>query len=102
MLKLEKTKIVELLKQLKLPLNPNSSLEQYFTPPKIAMDFLSFFNFDKQVVMDLATGPGVLGLYSLLKGAKKVYFVDIDTTAIKLAKRFPILELQSFTVETLQ
>jgi len=86
MLKLEKAEIVELLEQLKLPINPDSSLEQYFTPPETSCEFLSYFDYDETVVIDLASGPGILGICTLLRGARKVYFVDIDTTAIELVK----------------
>jgi putative methylase len=83
MIKLDNLKILE---KIELPVNPDASLEQYFTPPKIALDFISLINVKDKTVLDLASGPGVLGLAAFLCGAKKVFFVDVDDSAINLCK----------------
>lgn len=83
MIKLDNLQILE---NIELPVNPDASLEQYFTPPKIALDFISLINVKDKTVLDLASGPGVLGLAAFLCGAKKVFFVDVDDSAINLCK----------------
>ncbi|QQG38449.1 MAG: methyltransferase [Candidatus Woesearchaeota archaeon] len=69
---------------------PNVSLEQYTTTPEIASEILNFalLNNDikDKVIADLGCGNGILGIGSLLLGAKKVFFLDKDKDAIKLTK----------------
>ncbi len=65
-------------------------LEQYSTPSEIAADWLwnmaNLGDIASKVIVDLACGPGFLGLGALLLGAKKVYFVDKSEEAIRLSK----------------
>lgn len=65
-------------------------LEQYSTPSEIAADWLwnmiALGDIAGKVIIDLACGPGFLGLGALLLGAKKVYFVDKSPIAIKLSQ----------------
>ncbi len=69
---------------------PKFKLEQYSTPSEIAADMLWTMHMRGQiegkVIADLGCGTGILGIGALLLGAKKVYFVDIDSHAIDLAK----------------
>lgn len=74
------------------PLGSESELklEQYSTPSEIAADWLwnmaNLGDIASKVIVDLACGPGFLGLGALLLGAKKVYFVDKSEEAIRLSK----------------
>ena len=71
--------------------DPKVKLEQYATDATIAADCLwnafSDKNIKSKVIADLGAGPGIFGLGALILGAKKVYFVEIDKNAIKLAKQ---------------
>ena len=65
-------------------------LEQYSTEPEIAATLLySAFmqgDIDGKVVADLGAGPGILGIGALILGAKKVFFVEIDTVALSILR----------------
>jgi putative methylase len=67
---------------------PSLELEQYATPDSIAADWVWQMALNGEVagkiILDAACGPGILGIALLLMGAKKVYFVDKDESAIKL------------------
>jgi len=78
---------LERLKEFEIMSCPNSKLEQYFTPPNIALKFLNKLDLKNKVVADLGCGTGILGLTAILLGAKKVYFIDIDENTINIAKR---------------
>ena len=64
----------------------SSSLEQYVLSSELAADILwtAFLQGDieDKIVADLGCGPGILGIGALLLGAKKVFFVDIDSPAL--------------------
>lgn len=64
--------------------------EQYFTGSEIASDFLWNVEmkdgFEGKTIADFGCGPGIFGIGALLLGASKVFFVDIDKDAIKIAK----------------
>lgn len=66
-------------------------LEQYSTPSQIAAEWLwnahLLGDLKGKVILDAACGPGFLGLGALLLGAAKVLFVDINATALELAKK---------------
>jgi len=68
--------------------NPSLELEQYATPDSIAADWVWQMALNGEVagrtILDAASGPGIIGIALLLMGAKKVYFVDKDESAIKL------------------
>jgi putative methylase len=70
--------------------DPKVKLEQYVTHASIAADMLwnaySNKHIKGKVIADLGCGPGILGLGALLLGAKKVFFVDTDKDAIRVAK----------------
>ncbi len=66
------------------------NLEQYQTESHIAADLLwhAFMQGDVEgkIVADLGCGNGVFGIGALILGAKKVVFLDVDESAIKIAK----------------
>lgn len=78
------------LSKLKTFSKPKLSLEQYNIDSEIAalMLWTAYLNNDigERVIADLGCGNGILGKGALLLGAKKVYFLDKDKEAIKLAK----------------
>jgi len=67
---------------------PSFQLEQYVTPSSIAGEWLWNMAMRREisgrVILDAACGPGILGIGSLLLGAKKVYFVDKDPSVMKI------------------
>ena len=69
---------------------PKFGLEQYQTEPEIAAEIAwnMFYRreIEGKVIADLGCGTGILGFSTVLLGAKKVYFVDIDEKALQIAK----------------
>lgn len=69
---------------------PSWKLEQFSTDSENAAGLLWKINLDysleEKIVLDLACGAGSLGIAALLLGAKKVFFVDIDPTALEILK----------------
>ncbi|MBT3814270.1 methyltransferase [Candidatus Woesearchaeota archaeon] len=76
------------LSKLKNFAEPSLELEQYATPDTIAADWIWQMALNGEVAgrtfLDAASGPGILGIALLLMGAKKVYFVDKDESAMKI------------------
>ena len=70
--------------------SPKVSLEQYSTPSSIAAEILwkAHLNghLEGKVSVDLGAGTGILGIGCLLLGAKKVYFIESDLSAIEILK----------------
>ncbi len=68
--------------------NPSFELEQYATPSHIAAEWIWSMALKGEVagkiILDAACGPGILGIGLLLLGAKKIYFVDKDETAMRI------------------
>ena len=66
--------------------NPSLELEQYATPSHIAAEWIWTMalkgDVAGKIILDAACGPGILGIGLLLLGAKKIYFVDKDETAM--------------------
>ena len=66
---------------------PLSKFEQYDTPINVATDivFRAYLegNIEKKEVVDLGSGPGVLGIAALLLGAESVTFVETDNFAVQ-------------------
>ena len=85
-----KSKLAIVLSQLKKFINPDVTKEQYSTESEIAAEIIWFaaMNGDLKgkIVADLGCGTGILGIGCLLMGAKRVYFVDSDSDALKIAK----------------
>lgn len=79
-----------ILSKLKVFENPNPKLEQYPTDSEVASDLLwnAALNGDVEgkIIADLGAGTGILGIGALLLGAKKVYFLELDPDAIRLAE----------------
>ncbi len=78
------------LSKLKKIEKPKVELEQYQTPSNIAADVLwkAYLHGDIEgkVVGDFGCGNGIFGVGALLLGAKKVVFLDLDESAIEVAK----------------
>jgi len=66
------------------------NLEQYMTDSEIAAAIVwhSYMKGDisGRIIADLGSGTGILGIGALLLGASKVYFVEKDPDAVKIAK----------------
>ncbi|NPA79803.1 MAG: methyltransferase [Thermotogae bacterium] len=69
--------------------DPKPHLEQYPTPPSVAVDMLNRARGDiaGKVVFDLGCGTGMLSVGAALAGADMVVGVDVDSDALKTAKR---------------
>jgi len=87
---MNKKELEIILSQLKDFENPKVKLEQYITDSKTAADLLwkAFMskNVKGKTIADLGCGTGIMGLGALILGARKVYFVDVDLGALKVAK----------------
>ena len=70
---------------------PKVSVEQYTMDSEIGAFVLwnGLLNGDirQKVSADLGCGTGILGIGALLLGAKKVFFVDSDSSALEIAKK---------------
>ena len=70
--------------------DPRPDLEQYSTPSTIAADILfhAYINRDiyEKKILDLGCGTGIFSIGAVLLGAKKVIGVDVDPTAIEIAR----------------
>ena len=53
---------------------------------KMCLDLLGEIDMSGKTVIDVGTGSGILGIASILSGAKSAYMCDIDSTAIDTAK----------------
>ena len=69
---------------------PKVRLEQYVMDSKIGAEILHkaylLGDIEGKVVIDLGCGTGILGIGALIEGAVRVFFVDIDTDALEIAK----------------
>lgn len=69
---------------------PKIHLEQYQTPPRlVAMITWRAFqlgDIKDKVVADFCSGTGLFAIAAKILGAKKVYAVEIDSAALKIAK----------------
>ena len=68
---------------------PDMMLEQYQTPSEIAADMLWNANLHGDTQgkwVDLACGPGILGIGALLMGVDEVFFVDISAEVLKICE----------------
>ena len=78
------------LSKLKSFENPSFHLEQYATPSSIAAEWIWEMAMKKEVkgkiILDAASGPGILGIGLLLMGAQKVFFVDKDKKIMNVCK----------------
>ena len=87
---MNKKELELILSQLKGFVDPKSKLEQITTGVDVASDALWKINSNKHIkgktIADLGAGTGVFGLGALMLGARKVYFIEYDKEAIKIAK----------------
>jgi len=85
-----KKQLAIILSQLKGFSDPKIKLEQYPTEADFAAEIVWFAFYRREiedkVVADLGCGTGILGLSTLLMGAKKVFFIDIDDKALAVAQ----------------
>ncbi len=67
--------------------SPKIKLEQYLTPSHSAAQLLwnayMLGDVEGKIITDLGSGTGILGIGAILLGAKKVFFVENDSQAIK-------------------
>lgn len=68
---------------------PIASLEQYQTPSELVASILWIAQSDihEKTVADFGTGNGIFAIGAALLGARKVYAIDIDADAIRVARR---------------
>ena len=73
---------------------PSPLLEQYTTPGNIAADILfiafQYKDIKDKEILDLGCGTGIFSVGAYLLGAKKVTGIDIDKTAVKIAKNYAL------------
>jgi len=70
---------------------PKAHLEQYTIPSEVAAEilYLATYTYDDiadKTVVDLGCGTGRLAIGAVLLGAKEAFGIDIDPSAIKMAK----------------
>ncbi|WP_457741494.1 METTL5 family protein [Thermococcus sp.] len=87
---MKKKHLAILLSKLRGFENPKPYLEQYRTPGEVASNLLwlaySFGDIKGKVVADFGSGTGVLAIGAKLLGARKVYAVEVDPEALKIAR----------------
>lgn len=87
---MNKKELAIILSKLKTFEKPNPKLEQYQTDSEVAahLTWIAYLNYDieDKVIADLGCGNGIFGIAALILGAKQVYFLDQDESAIKIAK----------------
>ncbi len=87
---MNKKELAIILSKLKPVTYPDAKLEQYQTDPEIAahLAWLAYLNQDiaDKTIADLGCGNGILGIASLLLGARQAYFIDISQDSINIAK----------------
>ncbi|NJE25956.1 methyltransferase domain-containing protein [Thermococcus sp. MV5] len=86
---MKKKHLAMILSNLKGFKNPKPELEQYKTPGDVASELLwlayTLGEVKDKVIADLGAGTGVLSIGASLMGAKKVYAIDKDGNALKIA-----------------
>lgn len=89
-MKITKSGLAILLSKLKVFQEPKVRLEQYTTDSEIAAEMLwnAYMKGDIEgkTIADFGCGTGLLGLGTMILGAKKCYFIDADAGVLGLAK----------------
>jgi putative methylase len=98
-----KSSLAIVLSRLKSFKEQKVSIEQYSTDSEIAASILwdAYLRGDirDKVIVDLGSGTGILGLGAMLLGAKKVFLVEIDKDACKIAKsNHKLLKSEGYTM----
>ena len=79
------------------------NLDTKVMPPTVYSELLASELLDlidsNTVALDLGCGTGILGIGCLLLGASKVYFVDNDEDALKIAKESLKIVKSEFSIE---
>jgi len=87
---LKKKQLEILLQQLKEPLKPKVSLEQYTITGNLASEILNLAyihgDIENKLVFDFGTGSGRLAIGAAMLDAKMVVGIDIDKDSIRIAK----------------
>ena len=87
---MDKKQLEIILSQLKEPLLPKPSLEQYTITGNLAAEILNlaylYGDIKDKIVFDFGTGSGRLAIGAAIFGAKFVVGIDIDKNVIKAAK----------------
>ena len=99
-----KRELAIFLSKLEVFQKPNVRLEQYPSDGQVAATLLwqAAINGDieDRHILDLGCGTGILGIGALLLGARKVTFVDIDPTVLKIIENnFEILH-ENWEIDT--
>jgi putative methylase len=88
---MSKKNLAILLSKIKVFEDPSIKLEQYQTDSEIAAESLWFAymsgDIKGKVIADLGCGTGIFGIGALILGAEKVYFIDVDSKALEIAKQ---------------
>lgn len=70
--------------------DPKIRSEQYMTDSEVASTILwdAYMKGDIEgkIIADLGSGTGILGIGAMILGAKKVYFVESESSAMEIAK----------------
>lgn len=90
---IRKSILEKFLKQIEANPRPKAKLEQYPTSIKIAaktLHLIAYSNLDilGKSVLDLGCGTGRFALGAAFLGAQKVVGIDLDNTAVKLARKY--------------
>lgn len=92
---MKKKQLEIILQQLKEPLLPKPSLEQYTIPSTLAAEIINLVylhgDIKDKIIFDFGCGSGRLGIGAAILGAKQVVGIDIDKSVIKTAKENLIL-----------
>ena len=86
---MNKKQLAILLSKLKTFEKQDINLEQYPTECEIAAESLWFAymqsDIKNKIIADLGCGNGIFGIGSLILGAKKVIFLDVDKKILDIA-----------------
>lgn len=74
--------------------SPNYFLEQYITPISIIKDYFDLYPVsNSEIILDLGVGTGKLSCLASEMGSKNIIGVDVDRSALRVAKKLKINNL---------